>query len=94
AQDYLSQHVAESISIETLGEVVNMSPRNLTRLFKKTTGVTIGQYTEQLRVERAVQLLSEGHKVEAVSQMCGLKSPNQLRAILKKYQRGLPSDLS
>ncbi|HAA13671.1 MAG TPA: AraC family transcriptional regulator, partial [Cytophagales bacterium] len=85
AQDFLSQHLEKPISIERLGEVVNMSSRNLPRLFKKTTGITIGQYTDQLRVERAVQLLSEGYKVETVSQMCGLKSPNQLRTILKKY---------
>ena len=94
AQDFLSQHLDEQITIEKLGSKVNMSPRNLTRLFKKTTGITVGQYIDNLRVERAIQLLSEGYKVETVSQMCGLNSSNQLRAIIKRYKAVLPSNLS
>lgn len=94
AQDFLAAHLDEQIKIDQLSAVVNMSPRNLTRLFKKTTGITIGQYVDKLRVERALHLLSEGHKVESVSQMCGLSSANQLRSVLKKYTSILPSDLS
>ena len=94
AQDFISKHFSQQIGIEKIAEEVNMSPRNLTRLFKKTTGITIGQYVDKLRVERAVQLLSEGNKVESVSKMCGLSSPNQLRSILKKYTGILPSNMS
>ena len=93
-QDYLSQNLDQEITIERLAEEVSMSPRNLTRLFKKTTGITIGQYADKLRVERAIQLISEGHKVDNVTKMCGLSSSNQLRAILKKYAAMLPSELS
>lgn len=94
AQDSIAQHLDEPITIDQLAAQVHMSPRNLTRLFRKTTGITIGQYTDKLRLERAVQLLSEGEKVEAVSRSCGLSSSNQLRSLLKKYASVLPSDLS
>jgi transcriptional regulator GlxA family with amidase domain len=41
-QDYLSQHLSEKVTIEQLAELVCMSPRNLSRLFKATTQLTIG----------------------------------------------------
>ena len=93
-QDYLAQHLAQKMKIEELAKQVNMSPRNLTRLFKKTTGITVGQYIDQLRVERAIQLLTEGQKVDSVSISCGLKSSNQLRTLLKKYRSILPKEMS
>ena len=92
-QDHLAQHLDKKQKIEDLADFVNMSPRNLTRLFKKTTGLTIGAYHDELRIERATQLLTDGQKVDVVSHLCGLTS-NQLRSILKKHQRSLPSSLS
>lgn len=93
-QDILAQNLENKFIIQDLAEKVHMSPRNLTRLFKKTTGTTIGHYLEKLRVEKAVQLLSKGEKVSAVSLACGLKSTNQLRTLLKKYTASLPSQLA
>ena len=83
----------EKIKIEQLAERIYMSPRNLTRLFKTTTGITVGDYIESLRVEKALQMLKENHKVDTVAQSCGFQSTNQLRNILKKRMGVLPSTL-
>ena len=83
-QDILAQNLGNKIRITELAEKIHMSPRNLTRLFKKTTGITIGSYLDKLRIERAKQLLSNGSKVSAVAQECGFQSANQLRSLLKK----------
>lgn len=92
-QDLVSQNLSRKIKIEELAEIVHISPRNLTRLFKKTIGLTLGNYIDKLRVEHAQKLLNEGDKVGAVTLACGLKSPNQLRALLKKHLQKLPSEL-
>lgn len=92
-QDTLAQNLDKKLKIEELAENSHMSPRNLTRVFKKTTGITIGEYLEKLRVEHALQLLSKGTKVNAVSWACGLQSSNQLRFLLKKHTKSLPSQL-
>ncbi|WP_425390302.1 GlxA family transcriptional regulator [Ekhidna sp.] len=92
-QDHLAQHLSDKQKIDDLAVLVHMSPRNLTRLFKKTTGITIGEYHDKLRIERAMQLLANGQKVDAVSNLCGLSS-NQLRSLLKKHSDILPSTLS
>lgn len=93
-QDFLGQHLEQKMKIDFLADHVNMSPRNLTRLFKKTVGITIGIYHDKLRVERALQLLADGQKVEAVALSCGLQSTNQLRSLLKKHTSKLPSEVA
>jgi transcriptional regulator GlxA family with amidase domain len=92
-QDWMIQHLQQKIRIEELAALIFTSPRNLTRLFKSTTGVTIGQYLEKLRVEKAVHLLRQRAKIGAIPQQCGLQSTNQLRSLLKKHTGRLPSEL-
>ena len=78
-QDTLTQSLDNKFTISELADKVNMSARNLTRLFKKTTQISIGAYIDQLRVEHAEKLITEGHTVQATALQCGLKSANQLR---------------
>lgn len=81
-QDLLAAQLDQKWTIPDLAEAVHTSPRNLTRLFRKHTGLSIGEYQKQLRIERAQQLLAEGHKQAVIAQAVGLKSVNQLRDIL------------
>jgi len=92
-QDWMIRHLPEKIRVEQLAALVYTSPRNLTRQFKLSTGITIGGYLEKLRVEKAVHLLNNNHKLEAVTRQCGLGSTNQLRHIIKKHTGSLPSAL-
>lgn len=92
-QNWISQHLQEKIQIEHLAEIVFVSPRHLTRLFKNTTGITIGQYIEKMRLEKAVQLLQDRHKIAYIAQQCGFKNEDQLRQLLKKYLDKLPSEI-
>ena len=70
-----------------------MSPRNLTRLFKAKTGITIGEYIEKLRVEKALQLLKRNEKMTTISHECGINNPHQLATILKKHTGYIPKEL-
>lgn len=92
-QEWLIHHLNQRTSIEDLAEKVNMSPRNLTRLFKAKTGITIGEYTEKLRVEKALQLLKRNEKMTVISQECGISNPHQLALILKKHTGYIPKEL-
>lgn len=93
-QDFLATQLDQQLSQEDLADKANMSPRNLSRLFKKTTGITLGEYRDKLRLEKAVQLLAGGEKKEVIALSCGLRSSNQLRELLRKYQNILPQELS
>ena len=86
AQNFIMHNLERSSSNIEVADNVNMSVRNLTRLFKKTTGVTVGLYREKLRIERASQLLAEKNTMETVARACGIKSVHHLRTLLKKHK--------
>jgi transcriptional regulator GlxA family with amidase domain len=86
AQDILIQSLDHKFTIEQIAIQVNMSARNLTRLFKKTTEITIGAYLDQVRAEHAEKLIGEGHTLQAAALHCGLKSTNQLHNLLSRYR--------
>jgi len=82
AQDWLARHVEESPTIERLAAEAAMSPRNLTRLFRQATGITIKDYVTRLRLEVAASLLrSPDYTLERVAAECGFKDSRQLRRI-------------
>lgn len=85
-QDYITRNLHHKITIEELAEMVFISPRNLTRLFKSSTGTTIGQYISLLRQEKAKHLLKENYKVAWIAKECGYKSTVQLRKLVKEAQ--------
>lgn len=83
-QDYLIDHLSEENSIEKLAELVAMSPRNLSRVFKEKTGTTVLEYLTQLRVENARTLLNNpNYTLAYIASQCGFKSARQLQRILK-----------
>lgn len=87
AQEFIIHNLDKSFNHSDIADNVNMSVRNLTRMFKKSTGITIRDYTEKLRVERAMNLLHEKNKLGMIASQCGFKSVSHLKTILKKHNK-------
>lgn len=83
-QDYITKHLHHKITIEELANLIFISPRSLTRVFKSATGVTIGQYIQLLRQEKAKHLLKTKHKMAWIAKECGYSSTTQLRKSVKE----------
>ena len=56
----LREQLTKPPTLEEIGRAVGCSPFHLSRTFSTTTGMTIPQYTRQLRMERAAELLKSG----------------------------------
>jgi len=83
-QDYLVDHVGTDNSVSDLAEMVSMSPRNLTRVFKETTGTTIINYLTCLRLAIAKTMLKNPeNSMDTIARQCGFKTVRQLQRILK-----------
>ena len=84
-QDYLIDNLSRKNDIEKLASLVNMSPRNLSRVFKEKTGATILEYLTLLRIEYASTMLNNPeYTIEYIASQCGFKTARQLQRILKK----------
>lgn len=59
--DYLHEHYAGKITGDAIGQALNMDFDYLNRLFKKQLNVTIFNYLNRVRVNKAKELLLEGH---------------------------------
>ncbi len=55
--DYVAKHFREKIYLEDIAESLGISSSYLSRTFKKDTGVRLQDYVNQVRVERAANLL-------------------------------------
>lgn len=92
-QDWLIQHVADHATLEELAEIANMSPRNLTRVFKESTGFTPLQYQQHLRLELAANLMRDPHlTVENIAAKCGFEDPRHFRRLWKESFGVPPSE--
>jgi len=84
-QDYLLENLSKENSIGSLAVRVGMSPRNLSRVFKEKTGITVLEYLTNLRIEYAKTMLNNPeYTVDYIASKCGFKSARQLQRILKK----------
>jgi AraC family transcriptional regulator len=58
-QDFVTEHLAEEISIERLAELVELSSSHFSHVFKETTGMTPLQFVTRERITRAQQMIRE-----------------------------------
>ena len=79
-QSWIAENLDSDLRVEALAERAAMSPRNFARFFRREIGLTPAAYVEELRVERARQLLEESaDPIESVSARCGFGTPETMR---------------
>ncbi|WP_028974296.1 GlxA family transcriptional regulator [Spirochaeta cellobiosiphila] len=93
AQDYIQDHLGQSLKVEDIADIVHMSPRHFARAFKKEVGLPPGQYIEKLRLDRAkVQLEQSTDTVDIIASDCGFETPLSLRRLFDKYLKITPKE--
>lgn len=92
--DYIVKHHGDcNLSIKVLADYVGLAPTYLSNLFKKNTGMTIGQYIVEVRVEHAKRLMKNPQlKFYQVSSQVGYSDPNYFAKIFKKKTGVSPSE--
>lgn len=81
------------LSLKESARLLNVNPSYLSNLFKKETGVTLTDYVNQKRVERAKQLLhTTNMQIQAVAQSCGILDVNYFTKMFKKYSGKTPNE--
>jgi transcriptional regulator GlxA family with amidase domain len=78
--DYMAAHLHEELTVESLSQLANMSPRTFARRFRAETGTTPYDWLLARRVSAAQRLLEEGDDpVEAVAARSGFGTAAVMR---------------
>lgn len=83
--DWLPGHLTADLSVDALARRVGLSPRQFARLFRTETGRTPAAHVEDLRIERAKQLLATTDLVIAtVARRCGFGTVETLHRAFRR----------
>ena len=89
--DYITENYCKKIYIEKLSEMIGVSPDYFTKMFKDSIGRTPIEYINGLRINRAMQLLSETELPMAeIAESTGFCNPNYFHKIFKQYMETSP----
>ncbi len=84
-RDYLDQHFREPLRAEKIAKLVDISVATLSRHFKKSMGVGLETYLQNLRMEEAKRLLKTGSlPVFQIAQSCGFKSASHFNRFFRR----------
>jgi transcriptional regulator GlxA family with amidase domain len=83
-QEYLQENCTKKSNLNELADIAFMSIRNLTRTFKKETGLSINEYITLIRKERIKELIKNPNITRAqLAVQCGLKSERHVARLLQ-----------
>ena len=92
-EEYIRENLASTLSITDIGRACGMSTRNVARVFKQATGVSIGDYIARCRIDLAKDLLlSDQLRIKEVSWRCGFRSSSAFSAAFRAATGVTPRD--
>lgn len=91
--EWIGAHYPESITLQMLADMIHGSPYHLQRTFKRIKGVTPAQYTQQIRINKAKQLLTGTDKTMMdIAASVGIPNPAHFATLFQQKTGLKPSD--
>jgi transcriptional regulator GlxA family with amidase domain len=79
-QQWITEHPAETLTVESLALKANLSPRQFARAFTAEVGMTPGRYVDQVRIEAARRRLEDtADGIEEAARACGYGTSEAMR---------------
>ena len=89
--EYIAEHCGEKIYIETLSDMITVSPDYFTKMFKDSIGKTPIDYINGIRINKALELLAHSDvQVNEIAEQIGFSNPNYFHKIFKQYMDTSP----
>lgn len=93
AIEYIRVNLDQDLNLEDISNAIKISQYELSRKFKKETGVAITEYINKLRINEALSLLENGNiSITDIAQMIGFNDVNYFTKVFKKLQGITPSE--
>lgn len=82
---YMDQHLAEDLDVDTLAEAFYISKYHMMRLFHQETGFTVHSYLSHRRLLYARELMNGGMRATEACYRCGFRSYSSFTRSYAKY---------
>src|SRR5699024_166969 len=90
--EHIMSYYDQKINMTDLAELSHTHPGNISRRFKKETGLIITEYQQNLRIGQAKHLLKkESISIDEVAWMVGYDDPSYFGKVFKKITGCPPS---
>lgn len=91
----LGERGVTSITIREIADTIHISSGHLSRVFRRTTGMTLEGYLILQRVELAKKMLLDPRlNVAEVAERCGFCNPAYFASVFKKYAKCTPREFA
>jgi AraC-like DNA-binding protein len=91
-REVLDSFVVANVSIDAAAKALNMTPRKLGLLLRRTTGMTFQNYMMYARIEIAKERLRSSHCTEeTIALACGFHSPAEMEKFFIRFHRQTPA---
>ncbi|MBB3982757.1 AraC family transcriptional regulator [Sphingobium fontiphilum] len=92
-EECIRENLSSALSISDIGRACGMSTRNVARVFKQATGVSIGDFIARCRIDLAKDMLaSDELRIKEVSWRCGFRSSSAFSAAFRAATGMTPRD--
>jgi two-component system response regulator YesN len=92
-QRYIQQNISSKISLTDIARVISYSPSYCDIIFKNETGKSIINYSIDLKINEAKQLLIEGvYSLKKIADSLGFSDYNYFSRLFKKRTGYTPSE--
>lgn len=91
-QKYIRENLHLNLTTQHCARIVHMSGSYFTNVFKKVTGLTLSQYVTQMRMEKAMEMLLDGHQVQEIAGALGYEDRRYFSDAFKKQTGLTPSE--
>ena len=89
--EYIEKNYTDSVTLDDLAALVQLSPAYLSRLFHERKGLTISFYINRRRIERAVCLLQNSQlKIRDIAGDCGFNNLSHFHRVFREQTGKTP----
>lgn len=94
AEDYIREHLAQDLNLAAIAAAVGMSPHQLSRTYRATTGQSLWQFVIEQRAHAARRVMAANSTLPLshVAQASGFETYSQFIAAFRKVFGQLPSE--
>ena len=90
---YITRNLRSPLTLDVLSRRFGYSPRRLSQVFRRETGLTPHGYVRQERIKRAKALVQQGEKVEVAMLLVGLRNRTNFYRAFRRYAGVNPGEL-